>query len=475
MSPTFVSAGVQNGPRISAELFLIPLDQDFVVYAPLRQAAFLASGSLVNLIADLQRGVEIDEDELEPGWIEFLRRLEIVDGGAEPRPITTFSGTPKPTSLTLFLTTGCNLRCTYCYASAGDTPFQSMPLSVARQGIDFVIGNAVELNQPEIEIAYHGGGEPSLNWKTLTESLDYAERRAAECGLKVRASMATNGVLDDGKLDWIITRLNDGVSVSFDGLPEVHDVHRLTVQGQGSSERVMHSLRRFDAVDFPYGLRLTVTHDHLSKMEPSVRFLCENFRPRRIQLEPAYQLGRWRDAPSAETAEFIRGFRLAQQTAREFGRTIDFSAARVGSLSNHFCGITQDSFCLTADGHVSACYESFLKGAEWSEKFFYGSHDAAAGTFRFELPVLNELRSQSVENRPFCEGCFAKWTCGGDCYHKALTVNGGGEFQGSDRCHIIRELTLDQMLSKIVDSGGVFWHARPHNSAVRSDGKEILR
>ena len=43
-------------PRVSAELFAIPIDGEFLVYAPLRQAAFLANADFVNLIADLQDG-----------------------------------------------------------------------------------------------------------------------------------------------------------------------------------------------------------------------------------------------------------------------------------------------------------------------------------------------------------------------------------------------------------------------------------
>ncbi|MFI5455921.1 MAG: radical SAM protein [Isosphaerales bacterium] len=405
--------------------------------------------------------------------VEFLRRLEIVDGGEESLPITTFSGDPKPTAVTLFLTTACNLRCTYCYASAGDTPTRVMPLEVAQRGIDFVIANALELGKNAIEIAYHGGGEPSVNWKTLSGSYDYAHKKAGAAGLGVHAAMASNGVMSDEKIDWVIAHLDAGVSLSFDGLPEVHDANRLTVMGQGSSDQVIHTIRRFDAAGYPYGLRLTVTRDHIPRMETSIRYICKNFRPRRIQVEPAYQLGRWREAPSAETAGFIAGFRAAQSAAREFGLQIEFSAARVGSLSNHFCGITQDSFCLTADGNVSACDETFLEENEWAKTFFCGAYDREQETYQFDLPVLNNLRGQSVEHREFCQGRFAKWTCGGDCYHKSLSVNGAEEFAGSDRCHIIRELTRDQILDKIHESGGLFWHeARIGGSQSR--GKEVL-
>ena len=117
-------------PTITTELFVIPLDGAFLVYAPLRRAAFVANASVVNLIADLREGVKLQASSTED-LVEFLRRLGIVDGPADAPPLRYFSGIPQPTMVTLFLTTACNLRCTYCYAASGDTPGRTMPLSVA--------------------------------------------------------------------------------------------------------------------------------------------------------------------------------------------------------------------------------------------------------------------------------------------------------------------------------------------------------
>ena len=75
--------------------------------------------------------------------------------------------------------------------------------------------------------------------------------------------------------------------------------------------------------------------------------------------------------------------------------------------------------------------------------------------------MLDHLRSQAVEKREHCRGCFAKWSCGGDCYYKWMAATGGGEFNGSARCHVIRELTKDQILEKIAAAGGLFWHEPP--------------
>jgi uncharacterized protein len=466
-------------PMLTAELFTIPLeDEKYLIYAPLRQAAFVASAQVVNFLADLQEGKYDPAIDPEGSLIKFLQQIEILDAeSVEILPVSTFEGTPLPTAVTLFLTTACNLRCTYCYAAAGDTPLKVMSLAVAQRGIDFVVANALGQKVPQFEIAYHGGGEPTANWQVMTSSFAYAQQKALEEGLLVRASTATNGVLNDEQIDWIIENLA-GVSLSFDGLPKVQDTHRITATGEGSSDRVIHTIRRFDEADFNYGIRVTVTHDHIASLPDSIEFICANFYPKRIQVEPAYQLGRWVGTPSAETEEFIAAYREAQGRAIQYGHHIYYSGARLGLLTNHFCGITQDSFALTPDGNVSACYEAFSEDNPFADLFFYGKPDSQGTGYTFDLSALGNLRQQAVQHREFCQGCFAKWHCAGDCFHKSLTINGREEFAGSDRCTITRELTKDQILARIAETGGLFWHEPPAylsgQPLTASQGKEIL-
>ena len=147
-------------PILSAELFVIPLENKrYLVYAPLRKAAFVGNASIVNFLADLRDGIYNEQADADGMTSEFLRRLEIVDAGEEILPISTCEGIPQPTAVSLFLTTACNLRCTYCYASAGDSLRESMPLAVAKRGIDYVINNAIELKCNGIEINYHASDE----------------------------------------------------------------------------------------------------------------------------------------------------------------------------------------------------------------------------------------------------------------------------------------------------------------------------
>ncbi|NEO86587.1 MAG: radical SAM protein [Spirulina sp. SIO3F2] len=449
-------------PKVTAEVFHIPIDdENYLIYAPLRKAAFLGNAHTVNFLVDLfegnQRGYDFEEHKL----IEFLEHLEILNSQEEEKkPITQFKGNFRPTGVTLFLTTACNLRCTYCYASAGDTPLKSMSLDTAKRGIDFIVKNAIEQNKPSFRLSYHGGGEPTTNWQVLVKSFEYAKRKAEQSKMLLHASSATNGFLSDQQIHWIASHL-DGVSLSFDGLPQIHDKHRVTKQGEKSSHHIIKTIRSFDQLKFNYNIRMTVTHDQIAFLPDSVEFICANFNPQRIQVEPAYQLGRWHDAPSAETTDFIEAYREAQFRAKRYDREISYSAARLDLLTNHFCGVSQDSFSLSATGEVSGCYEVFSTDSPYANIFFYGKPRDQKTGYEFDLKTLDNLRNKGVENRDFCKSCFAKWHCAGDCYHKSLVVNGEEEFSGSERCHITRELIKDQLLNRISEAGGLYWHEPP--------------
>ena len=74
-------------PSLSAEIFSIPLDSGcYLVYAPLRRAAFVANARMVNVLADLREGSF--DGTFDPGGavLELLRQLELVDAGEECVP-----------------------------------------------------------------------------------------------------------------------------------------------------------------------------------------------------------------------------------------------------------------------------------------------------------------------------------------------------------------------------------------------------
>ncbi len=449
------SAAVPPAPP--AELFVLPLSEsEYLVYAPLRRAALIANAALLRTLRELQVGREAPEAPGAPPEVAaFLRRSGFLDIDPEPVLHGSPSGPPRPIAATLLLTSACNLRCSYCYAAAGDAPPTYMQSGTARRAIDFVAANAASTGSPTFSVDYHGAGEPSLHWTLLEESHRYARSVARSRGLQLRSSLTTNGALTPGKRAWIVAHL-DGANVSFDGLPEVQDANRRFPSGRGSSDIVLATLRAFDLARFRYSIRMTVTAEAAPRLPQSVAFLCRRFRPRAIQVEPLYRMGRGRQAADSETAVFIEAFRAARHTSEKAAKLLRFSGARLGLLTNRFCGVANDNFCVSPAGNISACHEVADERQPFAERFFYGRPSAAASGYDFDETVYSILRARTVDRLDYCAGCFAKWSCAGDCYHKALHCN-PDDFSGAGRCEVIRALTKEQILEKIASSGGVLW------------------
>ncbi len=455
-------------PVVTAETFVIPLDGDSsIVYAPLRRAAFVANRHLVNFLAALSSGEWRRDVDPEDHAIEFLRGLEILDSGPETVPDLPSNKVLPPTLVTLFLTNACNLRCVYCYATAGELKRETMDLATAQAAIQFVAQNAYHRGEKLFEVAYHGGGEPTQNWDVLIGSFRYAQLLAKDLGLTVRGTCATNGVLGRPQVDWIIANLA-GASVSCDGLPEVQDANRPTVAGRGTSKILLQTLRRFDEAGFPYGLRLTVLPNQIDQLADSVEFLCQATAVQRIQAEPVYRMGRWESRSAAESGDFVAGFREAKKRAQRHGRELFFSAARVDSLSGHFCHATTDLFAVTPRGSVSACFEVYSEGCNLASEFLYGNL-SAKGELCFDITRQSRLRELTVHNIDYCRGCFARWHCAGDCPNKRLAQK---DTSGSERCDITRELCKDILLERIRDSGGLFWHPDPRQERHIAVGED---
>lgn len=439
--------------NISTELFSITYRDKYIIYAPLRRLAFLVTPEVVNLLHEINSNKQsVNLTEAEEKNIKPFIDLGLINGKSDKIP--SRADEPfLPTYVTLFLTTRCNLRCIYCYASGGEKDDSILPLEIARSAIDFIIRNALTKKQKGFGVGFHGGGEPPLAWRTLTGSVEYAKKRAKEAGMKINFSIATNGVMAKEKLDYIMGNFT-GLSLSFDGTEDIQNRQRPLRGGKGSFNGVMGTIKRLNEKKFPYSIRSTITDGSVRYMDKIVEFIGNNCKIKRIHFEPVFACGRCFHtgvgSPSAE--EFIEGFRNAQEVAERIGIPIIYSGARVDTITTSFCKASGNSFCVTPLGNVTSCYEVCSKDDPRSEIFFYGKWDSSKKQFILFKEKLTYLRKRTVNNIPYCEDCFCKYHCAGDCLAKASKGKDLMCITNSARCQINQTLTLDQIV-KILKRG----------------------
>jgi uncharacterized protein len=187
-------------------------------------------------------------------------------------------------------------------------------------------------------------------------------------------------------------------------------------------------------------------------MVEMVDYLTTHTGCKHLHFEPAFFNGRCCEMVDAvpEPENFAEHFIKAMDRARERGIQLRFSAARLMGASLSFCGCALDPFNVTPNGDVTACFEVCDQHDPLASTFHFGHYDQSTGRFDIDFAQLSRLRSLTVDNKPLCAKCFAKWNCSGDCPVKAHQPFSLPEAE-SRRCRMIQTITR-AMLERVVET-----------------------
>jgi len=204
--------------------------------------------------------------------------------------------------LTLVLTHRCDLACRYCYAGPKDS--RTMDRATGRASVD----RALVKLQPGEELSLGlFGGEPLLVWPLARDLVDYARARCSAAGHPLSVHLTTNGThLDSSCLDELLAR-EVQLSLSCDGLAEVHDAWRPKAGGRPSSAAVLRALDLLVARGVPFRVVSVVRPETVAQLAAGVRFLADRGARRFV---PSLDWGAdWRPHHAAELTRAVAELR----------------------------------------------------------------------------------------------------------------------------------------------------------------------
>ena len=441
--------------HINMELYVIPIsssdhDNAYIVYRPLLGLAFVGNQAMITLVKSLAEDISrpVRED------IRIFLEKNGFFNPDPPLPQPPETGPFNPTNVALLMTNQCQLRCTYCYAAAGEFPPQHLSLETGYKAIDYTYANLKRLNYPKLLVSLHGGGEPTFPWKTMKALVAYAKEKP----IPTEFSLTSNGVWSEQQTKWIMAYIGS-VGISMDGSPHTQDLQRPLVTGKGSSRVVMRTLHVMEANNFSFGLRLTAVPP-FDRLIEDIRYLCENTRCTMLHVEAAFNTRRGEEGlPDQEAGQkFLQVFFAAQRLAEGYGRSLKCAGSNVDHVTTVSCGSPYNTLVVTPQGKLVACFEVLNDSHPLAGLATIGQITSEG--VQMDEEARARLRKKIDERRASCRDCFCYWSCAGDCLIRSFYPNPDNYLKHGVRCEINQALLRDMLLRHIAAGNGVWKRAQ---------------
>lgn len=346
----------------------------------------------------------------------------------DDRPVVS----PPMRALSLAVAQKCNLGCTYCYARDGTfgAPPAMMSREVALESVELLLAGVGPGER--VNLAFLGG-EPLVNRAVVREATERAAARAAELGSTVTFSITTNGTLLKPEDAELFERHAFAVTISLDGIGEVHDRQRPFKGGRGSYAAILEAAEPLLARQrrMQVSARVTVTPqnlDLLPALDELIRlgFHSVGFSPMLASPTGAGEL-------AAEDLELMlermmecgRAFERAVVAGRRYPFANLTNALRELDRGTHRpypCGAGAGYLGVSAEGALAACHR------------FVGDEAGAMGSLEAGVDRARQaawLEERHVHRQEPCRSCWARYLCGGGCHHEVI-------HRGRAACHYIR-------------------------------------
>ena len=359
-----------------------------------------------------------------------LAQLQMVHPADQP-PFPQFTGSTVLTAW-VHVTNACNLRCPYCYVHKSR---EHMDGAVADTAVDAIMQTAAEHGFEAVKLKY-AGGEASLNSHVLMSLHARARSLARQRGLRLHASLLSNGVALSRELVDFLRAEGIRVMVSLDGMGRENDEQRPFTNGRPSSPFVLKTIAQLIKQGHPPHLSITITDRSAGGLAELVRFALER--------DLTFSLNFFRDNEHAagftqlHAAEgaIISGLLDAFAVIEEFlprwsvlGSILD--RGQLLEPRQRSCGVGQDYLVIDQRGGVAKCHMEIEKTV--------GDVFSGDDLLRLVREDRSTAVNPSVEEKEGCRGCSWRYWCTGGCTVATFRATGRFDIK-SPNCGIYKAI-----------------------------------
>lgn len=421
------------------DIFVLPVRDSYLLYAPLRALVALVDRAAVrHLTRALQEPATPVPANLQP----LLSQL----APSVPQLQVRTGAVTAPLFLGIIPTRGCNMACAYCDFAAPKQTSPLMDLPLARTAVDAYL----KLLPPENRRAavHFFGGEPFFAANVIHFVVAYATLRAAERGVALRFEVTTNGLYGARQCRWIGDHF-DTVVLSLDGLDEVQNRQRPTQNGRATFATVAHNARILSESTANLVLRACITQQSVADLVDFAHWVRQNLLVEAVCFETLIpsplSIAAAMSPPDPWT--FAQEFDRAAAVLTAAGIEAVLSTAVTTTCHLSFCPVGQDALIVTPDGAVNACY---LLPEQWQQvglDMRLGQLQPQLSTFALDDAAVQRTRQLQVNNKPRCADCFCRYHCAGGCHVNHDTAVSPGTFDAW--CIQTRLVTMTRLLRQL--------------------------
>lgn len=187
----------------------------------------------------------------------------------------------------VYLTTICNLACTYCYEHLDTIKPKNLSVEQLYKVADEAITRESDDEQTQFVLF---GGEATLRWNEAEKFMDYAYSKKKN----ISFNLITNGIRflepEFFKQFFRNNHYNTGrltIDISFDGMDG--NIDRIYHSGDSSTKDVVMVFSKLTAHNLRWRLRYTVHKNNINTFDEDILKLIKHFNPERVIKNVAYE------------------------------------------------------------------------------------------------------------------------------------------------------------------------------------------